>query len=265
MPKRTRRTDLSALVEKYQGLSIVSEIEHNLLSANRSKHNIEDLVLNDLYDEKNYCLEKYQGLKDSLKDDGFLVPLIIVESKENKFEIINGVKRYLLAKELGYKEMPCVLAELSIERKFAYIIQNICSEGDCPLVKTKAFLTLEEKYGYSDMDISKISSLSLNQVRNIKRLSSLPEFLKEGVRDFTLSYSEARALLNLPETKQHELYDQIKMGMLSVRDLEKIKRQHIGRLKKRKVTLKNKRVTITFASVEEAKKFYPMIEKEFSD
>jgi hypothetical protein len=102
-------------------------------------------------------------------------------------------------------------------------------------------------------------------VRNLKRLSSLPEFLKEGVRDFTLSYSEARALLNLPENKQKELYEQIRNGMLSVRDLEKIKRLHIGNSRKRKVTLKNKRVTISFATAEEAKKFYPMIVKEFSD
>jgi hypothetical protein len=133
------------------------------------------------------------------------------------------------------------------------------------LVKTEAFLTLEKKYNYSDIEIAKISSLSLNQVRNLKRLSSLPEFLKEGVRDFTLSYSEARALLNLPENKQKELYEQIRNGMLSVRDLEKIKRLHIGNSRKRKVTLKNKRVTISFATAEEAKKFYPMIVKEFSD
>jgi ParB/RepB/Spo0J family partition protein len=265
MPKRTRRTDLSALVEKYQGLDIVSEIEHNLLSANRSNHKVDDLVLNDLYNEKNYCLEKYQGLQDSLRDDGFLVPLILVKREDDKFEIINGVKRYLLGKKLGYSEMPCVLADLNQERKHAYIIQNILSEGDCPLVKTEAFLTLEKKYNYSDIEIAKISSLSLNQVRNLKRLSSLPEFLKEGVRDFTLSYSEARALLNLPENKQKELYEQIRNGMLSVRDLEKIKRLHIGNSRKRKVTLKNKRVTISFATAEEAKKFYPMIVKEFSD
>lgn len=265
MPKKTRRTDLSALVEKYQGLNVVSEIEHNLLSANKNEYLVEDLSISEFYSEKNYHLDKYQTLEKSIQSDGFLVPLIILKTESGSLEIINGVKRFLLAKKMGFKKVPCVKADLPLNRKIEYIIQNIIQEGDNPLVKTYAFTLLEKKYHYTDEEISKISSLSVTQVRNLKRLDYLPSFLKEGLLDFTLSYSEARCLLNLPENKQKELYGEIKKGNLSVRDLEKEKRNHLGNQRKRKVTLKHKSVTIEFASESEAKKYFPQIVKEFSD
>lgn len=265
MPKRTRRTDLSALVEKYQGLSVVSEIERNLLSADRYEYPIENLDLSDLYSEDNYHLDRYQSLEDSLRNDGFLVPLILVRKEDGRYEIINGAKRFLLAKKLGYRKMPCVKADLPTNRKVEYVIQNIISEGDNPLVKTYAFHILSTRYGYSDEDIARLSSLSITQVRNLKRLDSLPDFLKDGILDFTLSYSEARCLLNLPLEKQRYLYEEIKKGSLSVRDLEKEKRSHLGNQRKRKVTLHEKSVTIVFHNEEEARKYYPQIVKEFSD
>lgn len=265
MPKKTKRTDLSALVEKYQGLSIVSEIERNLLSANRAKYPIQKLFLSDLFEEKNYHLDQYEGLKSSLKQDGFLVPLIVSKRKDSNYEILNGVKRFLLGKECGFLEIPCVLADLSEERKHAYIIENIIQEGDNPLIKTHAFLTLKNKYHYTDEKISSIAKLSLTQVRNLERLDSLPSFLKEGILDFTLSYSEARSLLNLPFEKQKELYGKIQSGSLSVRDLEREKRTFLGNKRKRKVTLKKNKVTILFSSEEEAKKIFPQIIKSFSD
>jgi ParB family transcriptional regulator, chromosome partitioning protein len=265
MPKRKKRTDLSALVEKYQGLSVVSEIERNLLSANRSEYPLSRLHLSSLYSESNYHLDKYGSLEESLRNDGFLVPLILVRREDGDFEIINGAKRFLLAKKMGYTKMPCVIADLSMERKIEYILQNIVQEGDNPLVKSHAFHIVEEKYGYTDEKISKLTSLSITQVRNLKRLKLLPSFIKEGLLDFTLSYSEARCLLNLPEEKQKELYVLIQKGLVSVRQLEMMKRTYLGTQKKRKVTLRNNSVTIQFSSKEEAMKYYPIIEKTYSD
>lgn len=264
MPRRKKRTDLLSLVDKYQGLSVVSEIEHNLLNASKYNYPLSYLIINDLYNENNYDLSTYENLKQSLKKDGFLVPLIIVKV-EGKYEIINGVKRFLLGKSLGFTSMPCVLADIQEERKIEYIIENIIEEQDNPLVKTYAFTKLEEKYNYSDFDIASISKLSLTQVRNLKRLNSLPDFLKEGLKSNKLTYSEARCLLNLPLKKQEELYMQILTNSISVRDLEKEKRIILGTKKKRKVSLKGKKITITFDSEEEASRQFKQIFKEYSD
>ena len=264
MPKRVRRTDFSSLAKKYQGFSVVNEIEKNLLSKDERTCRAESLVLSDLYHEDSYDLERYEVLEKSIRNDGFLMPLIVVK-KDDRYEIINGVKRFLLARKIGLESMPIVLADLPEERKIAYIIENIMSEGDNPLVKTYAFQVLESKYAYPDDKIAELSSLSVNQVRNLKRLDKLPDFLKDGLKDFVLTYSEARSLLNLPLERQKELYEKIRKGEVSVRDLEKEKRTYLGNKRKRKVTLRNKRVTISFESEEEAEKFYPQIVRLFSD
>ncbi|MFA6862238.1 MAG: ParB/RepB/Spo0J family partition protein, partial [Bacilli bacterium] len=257
---------LKALVEKYQRNSIVTEIEKNLTSSKVVSFPLDSLYLSDLYCEINYDLNSYTSLEESIKKDGFLMPLIIVKGdKEKTYEIINGAKRFLLAKKANLSPLPGVLVDLTKERKNTYIIENIAAEGDSPLVKTYCFKVLKEKYGYSDQAISEEANISLNQERNLLRLDALPDFLKQGLKDFSLSYGEARALLNLPLEKQQEFYKDITESKMSVRDLERLKRNYNGQNRKTTVRLKGNKIIITFATKEEASKIYPRIDKSLSD
>lgn len=262
---KKRRNDIRALIERYQRFSVVSEIEQNLINANGFKAITSSLVLSPLFSEQNYDLSCYKNLEDSLKKDGFLVPLIVVETKEGKYEIINGVKRFLLGKKLNMKEMPVIKADINENRKYSYILENIQAEGDSPYVKTYAFSVLKNRFGYSEETISSLASISLAQVKNILRLERLPDFLKVGLRSFKLSYAEARCLLNLPIERQKELYEAILAGQVSVRDLEKEKRKFMGNKRKTTIFQKGKTVVITFESEEEAKKNLLKITREFKD
>lgn len=261
---KTSRTDLGSLVKKYQRFSVVDEIEQNLLGISQTKVSIKELYLSDLFSEENYDLNCYRSLEDSLRNDGFFVPLIVVKG-ESGYEIINGVKRFLLAKKIGFSKLPIVQAELDEERKITYILQNIQEEEDSALVKTYAFSILKNKYGYMENSMAKLASCSVSQVKNLLRLEGLPDFLKEAIRSYEISYSEARSLLNLPVEKQRILYQKIKKGTISVRDLEKEKRSFSGNGRKTKVTQKGKKITITFQDEGEAEKNYPRVVRFFSD
>ena len=105
---KTKRTDLNSLVKKYQRYSVVNEIEQNLLGHSQSEIRIEELHLSALFSEDNYDLSYYKSLEESLTKDGFIMPLIVVKGNDG-YEIINGVKRFLLAKKIGYKEQPDVI------------------------------------------------------------------------------------------------------------------------------------------------------------
>lgn len=264
--KGKSRTDLSALTKKYQRISAISEIEKNLLSRSRQSFLASQLYFSDLFDEKNYNLSLYQSLEESIKKDGFLTPLIVVrnEGKEG-YEIINGVKRFLIGKKIGLTEMPCILAELNLARKNAYIIENIQAENDCALVKTTCFKVLLEKYQMTIEEIAAISNISLNQVKNLIRLDQLPDFIKEDVRSYHLTYAQARTLLGLPFSLQQEMKEKIKKEKISVRELEQEKRRYLGQAKKTVITLKKRKIILTFQSEKEAQKAYPTIVREFSD
>lgn len=194
-----------------------------------------------------------------------MVPLIVVKGEGKEFEIINGVKRFLLGRKIGMKEMPCVMANLTPERKYAYIVENIQTEMDVVLVKSHCFTVLENKYGYTTESLSSLSGLSIHQIKNIMRLEELPEFLKDAIRSFKLSYAQGRTLLGLPVEKQKELYERIQKEKISVRQLEQEKRKYLGIQQKRKISLQGRKITLTFDSEEEAKKAYLHLKKEFAD
>lgn len=262
MPRRSN-PDLNSLIGKYSKSAIVLEIEKNLLIENQRSFLSSDLFLADVFDEKNYDLSRYEALEESLKKDGFLVPLIVSKT-EGGYEIINGVKRYLLGKKIGLKEMPCISADLSEERKYTYILLNIQDEGDCPLVKTTCYKALIEKYHFTINQIAKLSNISPSQIRNLIRLDQLPEELKDALRKEELDYASARALLGLPEAKQHQLFEKIKKERFSVREIELEKRKHLGISKRRRVTLSGDQVILSFSSEKEAKKAYQELFKKYS-
>jgi ParB/RepB/Spo0J family partition protein len=267
MSKKSKsRTDLNALVKKYQRISAVSEIEKNLLNRSRQSFLASELYLSDVFDETNYDLSLYQSLEASLRKDGFLVPLIVVRNEEKDgYEIINGVKRFLLGKKIGLTEMPCILAELSEERKHSYIIENIQAENDCALVKTTCFKVLIDKYGMTAEDISSLSNISLNQVKNLIRLDQLPDFIKADLRSYKLNYAQARTLLGMPLSKQKALEEKILKEKISVRELEQEKRRFLGQTKQTKIVLKRNKIILTFKDEKSALKAYPAMIKEFSD
>ena len=191
MSKKKRRTELNQLIEKYKRYSLVEEVEKSLQEKKGIFYSSNELFLSDLYEEKYYDLNAYSSLLESIKKDGLLYPLIIVKQNDG-FEIINGAKRFLLAKKLGIEKLPCFLINLSGKRKVSYIVENIIAENDSPLLKAHCFYTLSHKYHYSDIEIAKEANISLAQEKNLKRLLNLPEFLKKALNSFQLSYMAAR-------------------------------------------------------------------------
>lgn len=263
--KKKKRTDVSSLVKRYQRLSVVNEIEANLSNVSRFNVTPDKLFLCPLFNRSNYDLSRYNTLKESLKKDGFLVPLVVVENKQKGYEIINGVKRFLIGKEIGLKEIPIIKVDLSQERKFSYILENIQYENDSPYVKTYAFQKLKTQYNYSEEQIAQAAMISVSQVKNLLRLENLPDFLKQALISFNLTYGEARTLLNLPLDIQKRLFDDIQNGTISVRDLEKAKRNYLGNERKTTVSLKGKTVVIHFESEEDAKKNFIKIQRDYKD
>lgn len=261
---KRKKSDLQGLLERYKNISVVSEIERNLSHAEITAYPSESLYLSDVYDEKNYDLYSFPQLEESLKKDGFLIPLIIVDGeRKGTYEILNGAKRYLFAKKMKMENIPCVLASISPERKMAYLVENIIQEGGCALTKTTCFVTMKEKYGFSESQIATLSHISVSQVRNLIRLDSLPDYLKEALRTYQIRYGEARSLLNMAEKSQKALYEEIRKYKMSVRDIESRKRELEGQKNSSTISLKNKKVVISFSSEEEAKKNYEKLKREY--
>lgn len=68
--------------------------------------------------------KEFENLKKEIKKRGFLVPIVVRKLEENKYKLIDGEHRYKAAKELGYKEIPAVVLEISEEEE-KYLLINL--------------------------------------------------------------------------------------------------------------------------------------------
>lgn len=263
---KAKKTGIESLAGKYARYSIVGEIERNILSIAPTKVEKDDLLLSDVYCEENYDLELYTSLRESIEKEGFSVPLIVIKNQDGKFEIINGVKRFLIGKKLGLEVFPVAVAELSDERKFAYLLENIQNEKDSPYVRVYALNILNTKYGLSIEDLATLSSCSISQIRNLLRLCNLPPYAKKALVEEQISYGEARLLLNLSSANQRKLFDMMIDTDLSVRELEKKKKRMNG-YRNGNVEIKKDgdTITIRFEDKKQLDRLYPRIKELLSD
>ena len=85
-------------------------------------------------------------LSDSIRKIGFVVPLIVIKG-EDGYTVIDGQHRLLAARELGIKEIPCVL----IPDKFALELMELNIEKQMVL-REKAYVALNVYRMYLEKD-----------------------------------------------------------------------------------------------------------------
>ena len=105
--------------------------------------------------------------------------------------------------------------------------------------------------------------MSPSQIRNIRRPFSLPDVIKDDIKNDCLSYTKARLFLNLKEEEQKKLYLLVKDKKLSTRDIELLRKSMIGKRDKYQIKLRGKRIIITFLNEEDAKKTFDKIYKNY--
>ena len=88
-------------------------INNNLLTV---KYDVNKLVFAE-YNPRELTKDQHQDLKDSITRFGFVDPLIVNTHKERKNILVGGHQRLKIAKELGYKDVPCVEVDLSPDQE----------------------------------------------------------------------------------------------------------------------------------------------------
>ena len=69
------------------------------------------------YNPRELTKDQHQDLKDSITRFGFVDPLIVNTHKERKNILVGGHQRLKIAKELGYKDVPCVEVDLTPDKE----------------------------------------------------------------------------------------------------------------------------------------------------
>ena len=185
---------------------------------------------------KNFNEDALLELAESIKNFGLIQP-IIVQKKEEYYEIIAGERRWRAAKIAGLKEVPVIIRTFSeLESVEIALIENIQRENLNPIEEAHAYRRLMEEFHLKQDEIAEKVAKSRTAVTNAMRLLKLDERVQQMVVDDMISTGHARALISIEDPEEqinlaHQIFDE----KMSVREVERlVQKMQEGRKEKKK-------------------------------
>lgn len=175
---------------------------------------------------KKFDEDALMELAQSIKQHGIIQPLL-VQKKDNYYEIIAGERRWRASRLAGLKEVPVIIKEYSPQEIIEIaLIENIQREDLNPIEEALAYQRLIKEFNLKQEELAERLSKSRTSITNSLRLLKLDEKVQQMLIDEEISSGHARALLPLEEPElQYDIARKVIKGKLSVRDAEKLVRK----------------------------------------
>ncbi len=184
---------------------------------------------------KHFDEDALLELSESIKQYGVLSPLL-VQKKDDYYEIIAGERRWRAAKMAELKEVPVIIRELSTQEVVEIsLIENIQREDLNPIEEAMAYKRLLDEFHMKQDEVAERVSKSRAAVTNSIRLLKLDKRVQQMVIDEMITTGHARAILGVTgKDNQYELAQRVFDEKMSVREVEKeVKRIQAGTSKKK--------------------------------
>ncbi|MEC4816931.1 MAG: ParB/RepB/Spo0J family partition protein [Scytonema sp. PMC 1069.18] len=151
--------------------------------------------------------EKLQQLTESIRTHGILEPLLVRPISDKSYELVAGERRYRAAKEIGLREIPVVVREMTaVQALELALIENLQREDLNPVEETEGIITLlANKLEIPSTEVSQLlhrlaKQSSNNVVGNEETLKIIESvFRTVGKMSWESFASHRLPLLNLPE------------------------------------------------------------------
>ena len=210
--------------EKKQPVKVVEKVVEKIVEKPvEMKMKITEVEPNREQPRKNFDEDALLELAESIKQFGVLQPLL-VQKKDDYYEIIAGERRWRAAKLAGLKEVPVIIKDFSDQEVVEIaLIENIQREDLNAIEEAVAYKRLMEEFHLKQDEIAERVSKSRTAVTNAMRLLKLDERVQNMLIQDMISPGHARTLLGIEDKdQQYNLAMRIFDEKLSVRDTEKI-------------------------------------------
>lgn len=175
--------------------------------------------------------ENMAHLIESIRQKGVLQPILVRSLTEDSFEIIAGERRWRASKEAGLKNVPIIIVECDDEEALEVgLIENLQRDDLNAIEEAESLKKLVDDFGKTQEEVALSVSKSRSYVANLLRLTTLPDYVKDLIRNGKLSAGHARTLIGSPNIE--ELVQQILNEKLSVREAETRRKEKTTRTQK---------------------------------
>ena len=151
---------------------------------------ISDVEPNREQPRKSFDEDALLELSESIKQFGIIQPLI-VQKRQDYYEIIAGERRWRAAKIAGLKEVPVIVKDYT-EQEIVEIslIENIQRENLNPIEEAQAYKRLLTEFNLKQDEVAERVSKSRTAITNSMRLLKLDEKIQQMVIDDMISSAE---------------------------------------------------------------------------
>lgn len=162
-------------------------------------------------------------LAESLKQYGILQPLL-VQKREDYYEIIAGERRWRAAKLAGLKEVPVIIKDLSDQEIMEIsLIENIQREDLNPIEEAQAYKKLLTEFNLKQDEVAEKVSKSRSAITNSMRLLKLCDKVQQMIIDEQLTMGHVRPLISIEDPEeQYAIAQKIFDERLNVRETERL-------------------------------------------
>lgn len=173
----------------------------------------------------SFSNEKLSELVESIKAHGLAQPVVVrPTATPDEFELVAGQRRLKAAQIAGLSKVPAIIRQLDDKEHLELsLIENLQREDLNAIDKANGIKRLINEFEITQEEAAKTLGISRPALTNFLRLLSLPDVIKNAVRQGEISEGHARALLGVSNYNlQYNLLNRIKSHGLTVREIERL-------------------------------------------
>jgi len=121
-------------------------------------------------------------LKESIDRDGVQIP-VIVRPKADGYQLVAGFRRCTASTDLGRETVPGIVRELSDDEALRLCLLENIERKTYSKIDQAWVIRRHAEHGKTQDEIGEILGLRDRQIRNIKALLELPEFVQDAIED----------------------------------------------------------------------------------
>jgi ParB family chromosome partitioning protein len=152
---------------------------------------------------REFDQELLAELADSIRVQGVLQPVVVRPGKEGRFVLILGERRLRASRLAEKTTIPVIVRRVSEQQAAEMtLVENLQRQDLNCVEQAEAFANLSKQFKLTQEEIGGRAGVSRETVSNYMRLLALPEGVIGALQTGRLTYSHARALLQLRDNVQ---------------------------------------------------------------
>ncbi len=187
---------------------------------------ISQIETNPFQPRTNFEEDALNELAASIKEHGIIQPITVRKLGYDKYQLISGERRFRASQLAGLTSVPAYIRVANDQAMLEMaLVENIQREELDAIEVAISYKRLIDECSLTQEQLSQKVSKQRSTITNYLRLLKLPVEIQLAIRNGDVTMGHARALINIDnEDKQLDIYNQIVLNNLSVRDVEDMAR-----------------------------------------